>query len=363
MMATSAAFQAAVRTSHTAAVEAEILYAGAVIETLLVESGSVAADSRRDGPLRSCTLELVSKDPATTWSNLNLPGAEIRIRRGVVLPAGAELVALGVFVFTDPERVDGSGTRFTLNGNDRAARISRARFTEPYAIAAGTDYGDAGAALLRDRWADCPIGFGPVGRTLSSPVVFEHGESSDPWKSAKQLFEAIALDLYFDGEGVARLRVIPDPATATPAAVYEDGEAQVVLETKEAVQFDQTYNGVIVQGEGTGTDPVRGEAWDDDASSATYRYGPFGQVPRFYTSTFITTADDANQTARMLLNKSLGRMSRVEWPQIVDPSLEPYDVVQVEVDGTLRTFMIDSLTYPLAIGEAMSIVTRETRTA
>lgn len=362
MMATSAAFAAAVRKSHTAVVEAEIIYAGSVLETLLVDSGSVTADARREGPLRSCSLELVSESPAVTWANLNRPGAEIRIRRGVKYTSGTtELVSLGVFGFTDPERVDDDATRFTLSGNDRAARISRARFTDPYWVAAGTDYGEAAAALLLNRWPDVQIGFGAQGRTLATQILFEHGESSDPWKSARSLAEALALDLYFDGEGVARLRPVPDPTSAVPVAVYEDGEAQVVLSTKEGVQFDQTYNGVIVQGEGVDADPVRGEAWDEDASSPTFRYGPFGQVPRFYTSTFITTAADAADTALMFLNRSRGRVSRVEWPQIVDPRLEPLDVVHVEVDGTVRAFAIDSVTIPLAIGDAMTVVTREVR--
>ncbi len=46
----------------------------------------------------------------------------------------------------------------SVSAGDRSRRISRARWIDPYVVAAGTPVGEAVADLLRACWPDCPTG-------------------------------------------------------------------------------------------------------------------------------------------------------------------------------------------------------------
>ena len=131
----------------------------------------------------------------------------------------------------------------------------------------------------------------------------------------------------------------------------------------KVVAADQTYNGVIVTGEGSGVGdaPPRGEAWDLNPASPTYVAGPFGSVPTFYSSPLITTTDQAAAVAASMLAQTLGKVEQLSWEQVTHPGLAPLDVVAVELpDGTTQTFILDSLTVPLSATDVMSATARST---
>lgn len=422
MYPVSAEFLEAVVQSHRAAVRAECWLGGTLVAEIPIATGSVSVDARR-GALRTCALT-VSPDGDRSleelYAILATFGAELKLYRGVVVagdvplptptpaplsqkirafagwiagatakgralrgwqsigstldtaisPAPAyttELVPLGMFVITDADYNDYAPS-LTVNGTDRSLRITRARWTDPYRIAASTLLADALTDLLIDRWPDCPIGFGNAdtgSAMIAAQVVLDAGESSDPWKDAQSIAEAHGFDLYFDGDGFARMRPVPD-VMSTPAAMsYGNGAAAVVLDSSRRMTYEQTYTGVIATGEGTGVAaPVRGEAWDDDPSSPTYYLGPVGKIPYFYSSPLITTADQAAATAGTILTRVVGRIEQVAWSQIVNPAHDALDVVELtDSAGVVHRYVLDAITIPLVISEAMSATARETRTA
>ena len=59
------------------------------------------------------------------------------------------------------------------------------------------------------------------------------------------------MDLYFDENGIARMRPIPDPDFGTPVATYTDGSDSVLIQLSRSLSTDESYNGVIFTGEGT----------------------------------------------------------------------------------------------------------------
>jgi len=62
---------------------------------------------------------------------------------------------------------------------------------------------------------------------------------------------------------------------------FAEGTDGVLLSLKRSANAATTYNGVIATGEGTSAeDRGAGEAWDEEPTSPTYRYGEYGQVPR-----------------------------------------------------------------------------------
>lgn len=367
MWPVSDTFLSSVRASHTVVVSVEVWYDGAKVATLTPVSGAVSIDSRR-AVRRTLSLSLVDEDGTlvpdsrSTAGVLTPYGSEIVAYRGVQYDDGStELAPLGVFIVTDVSVSEGSGGREVgVSGSDRALRISRNRLTSAYSIAAGTATDTAIADLLRDRWADVSVDLPAMGATTPA-VSIVPGADSDPWKSAVELAEAAGWDLAFDADGVVRARVIPDPAEDSPVAVYEDGSEAVLLEVARAWETGDAYNGVIASSEGSDVDtPVRAEAWDDDPNSPTYRYGPFGQVPRFYSSSLIRSSDQATTVAASQLQKELGRAETVEWSQIVNPAHDVLDVVRIVRTGQAldALLVIDRLDVPLAASGTMKAVAR-----
>ena len=360
MYPVSAVFRAvSVSCAQTAVVKASIYLDDVLLGDFGVTDGSVTCDGTSEGALRSLSLT-VAPDP-DAWGLVTTPGAEIRVWRGLSLSEGDELAALGVFTIdADPEEDADTGA-ISISAGDRSRRISRARWPDPYTTAAGTDVSTAVIAILRDRWPACPVGFGKVGKTISSATTLQDGASSDPWKDARDIATTAGYDLYFDADGMAQLRITPDPATADPCLTLYSGETGVVTDSKRVALLSQVYNGVIATGEGSSLDvPVRGECWDDDPTSQTYRYGPMGQVPYFYSSSFLTTTADATGTAQTTYTRIKGRAEQRSWSMVPNPALEYSDVVDIVAeDGTTSRYMLDTLTIPLLSG-AMTVTARKT---
>ena len=408
-------FKEQVRASHIATVRAEVWQADQRLLTLEAIDGSVEVDARRS-VRRTCSLTVVVPEPTleleqvpgtSTYNDLitlygTYPvmaaevatyaglapageyrtivvessvvpedaygfltpyGNELRLWRGVILPDGTtEEVPLGVFVILNVEVQEGrEGTTIAVTGADRSLRISRARWTEPYAIrsiATETAIGD----LLLDRWLDVETSFTSTGTLVSATLGTD--TQSDPWHDALKLAQSAGYDLYFDGNGVAVLEPTRDYETATPDEVYLEDEDAMVLDLVRSLTAEETYNGVIATGEGTElTDVYRGEAWDEDPDSPTYRYGSFGQVPRFYSSPLIASTNQAQSAAESILARGKGLTEQIDWTQITDPSLDVGDVVVVVNANTKvnRTLILDRLTIPLDPVQPMSAVARAIR--
>ena len=354
---------------QTSVIRAIVTLGADTLGELEILSGSVSIDGRRDGALRTLSLSIAPNTSAWQW--LTAYGAEIKCWRGIAYADGTqELVPLGVFVIdADLERAaDGS---ITVNGADRSQRISRARWTQPYNVAAGAEITTTIRDLLRDRWPAVPwfldaVVSPPSYGTVAAALAYLPEASSDPWKDARELAASLSYDLYFDGNGVASLRVIPDPLTSPIDATYYTGELSIVLGETLKASLATVYNGVIATGEGAEIDPpTRGEAWDDLPSSPTYRYGPLGQVPTFYSSPLLTTSAAATAAAASILARVRGRVEQVAWSMIVNPAHDALDVIELEDTSTtpssVRRFMLDQITIPLAVTEAMSATAREIR--
>jgi len=221
---------------------------------------------------------------------------------------------------------------------------------------------DALNDLLADRWPDVSsaITAATCPETLSAPAVFDMGSDSDPWADACGLATAHGYELFFDPAGVARVKLAPDLASLSPVFTFARGSTAIMLEQTKGAPLERCYNGVIAPGEGSELEtPGRGEAWDTNPTSATYYLGPFGKVPRFYSSPLITTESQAESAAARLLAKTLGRVEELAWTSIVHPGLAPLDAVAVELDGETRVYILDALQVPLRADEAMGATARE----
>lgn len=275
-----------------------------------------------------------------------------------------ELVPLGVFSTDSAEQSKSKKATVKWEGSDRSKLVSRNRFIDPYQITAGTTLAAAGTALLQSRLPDIVCNFANVTDTIGADITFEAGANSDPWKAARGLFEDHGYDLRFDGLGVATAVLIPDPATQATDFDFGAAETSLVLDGTSKASLDGVYNGVVATGEGSNiTTPVRAVVWDTDPTSPTYYLSGYGQRPYFFSSPLLITSDMALKAATTILARMKGRTQKLSWPAIVNPALEPLDIVTVTYWGTTTKCVIDALTIPLSPNESMTASARETSIA
>lgn len=295
-------------------------------------------------------------------------GTELRAYRGVRYSDAEddyEVASLGVFRLSRSSISDNNAGSpvIQLEAYDRARTISRDKFKTPYVIATGTDVMTALKDIAKQTIAD--VLFDTISSSVltTAPLLWEAG--GDPWEAISTLARSLGCEAYFDVEG--RLAVLPPHdinALPSPDFTYVEGERNVALELSREYSDEGVYNGVIVTGESVGDQlpPVRGEAWDENPTSPTYRYGPYGEVPLFLTDNLAKTADQCKQIAQTQLALILGAASKLAITGIVNPAYECGDVVRVKrekskVDGL---YSVDAFSVPLR-AMTQSLTLREQR--
>jgi hypothetical protein len=361
------AFRAAMRRSHKVISRVDVISEGVVIGTIYPIDGSVSVDSRR-AVRRTMSMSVVDEDGTLTPTQgarvglLTPYGTELAVYRGIEYDDGTrELVPVGVFLLTEVTVAeDGNGEKISLQGSDRSLRISRNKLLDPYRIASGTSLEDGLVGLLRDRWVDVQTDFPVTGVSLPD-VVIEAERGGDPWSAAVTIAEAFGYDLAFSPDGIARMQLIPDPVADDPVEIYQDGADAVVTSLTRTFDSQRAYNAIVVTAQGTANaTPFRVIAWDENPNSITYRYGPFGEVPFFYESSLITSAEQAAVTAAALLRKATGQSESVSWGQIVNPAHDVLDVVRLkrQAKSLDLVLLIDRLDVPLGPEGTMNAVAR-----
>jgi hypothetical protein len=332
---------------------------------LSVEDGSVDMDSTRN-ITRTASLTLTPTETLSAIGVYNLvmtPGIEITIRRGLIINGITEYVTLGVFTTDSADfSIDVEGT-VSWTGSDRSKRISRARFVNAYKIVKNTLLATAGADLLLNRYAETIYNFSNVLDTIEHKVVYDAGDQSDPWASARKLFGDHGFDLHFNGDGTAVAKTVPDPATEDPVFDFGAGETNLVLDGTISGTLEATFNGVVATGEGSGNrTPKRSVVWDTDPTSPTFFQGGFGQIPYFYSSPLLTSTAKCTTAATAILAQLKGSMTQLSWTAVTNPALEPLDVIAITYNGVTSRFVIDALTIPLRASDAITARARETST-
>lgn len=366
MYAISAAFQAALKKSHTIVSKAEILSNGAVVAEIATAISGRVTIERNAAIRRRCEVTLADTNGSlvpTSSSSLLAPyGNEIRLYRGIRLSTGDELVPLGTFRISKTKVKDDEGVVITVNGYDRSRSISRGKLSAPYQIAAGTNYGTAIQNMISYVRPGTLFSFAT---TSATTPLLTFLEGDDPWKRAQEMAEAIGCELFFDPLGTCCLQTVTD--AGSPVWTYSEGSTATFLDLDRDLDDEATYNGVIATGEGpTLTVPVRAEAWDANPSSPTYYLGQYGKVPEFYSSPYLLTTAQASAAANARLTKKLGVTESVSFSAIVNPAHDAGDVVSISRSrsglGTANSiFVLDDVTIPLEAAKAMDVSVRERR--
>jgi hypothetical protein len=344
-------FAWAVRQSHTVTSEC-VVEGPAGRAVLAVTAGSVIADARN--PLRRrAPVTLTDPDgdltPRSAWDLLAPTGTRMTLSRSI---EGFDQIPIGTFFLGDTQ-IDDSGDQVEINltGHDLAREVHLNGWIDPYVVTAGTPYPVAIRDIILNRTPPdtATVDLSQATTSATTPRIILDG--NDPWADLQRLAAAVAHELYIDVDGVYVLRPVPDPDGDPVVWELREGEDSTILDISRRLTDEQTYNVVVVRGEGPANAlPRRGYAEDTNPNSATYVGGPFGRrVAPPITTPLVTSTAQANAYAAAELRKILGLAEQVTLSTIPQPQLEPGDVVDVQRRriGVDMRYIIDSVSVPL----------------
>lgn len=293
-------------------------------------------------------------------------GNELYVERGIDFGNGQkEWVGLGYFRLDTPEQADVPDGPIVITAPDRMQGIIDAKFLAPRQFLSGISRGSLVTTLITEvyplaviSWDDAAVRDAPVGRS----IIVEQ----DRAQCLMDLVTSLGKVGYWRYDGVFRIET-PPSITGPASWKVNAGEDGVLVHMSRGLTRIGANNAWVCTGEaGDTTPPARGVAIDNNPLSPTYFYGKFGPVPAFFSSPFITTNALAAAAAQGLLKKSLGLPYQIKLSNIVNPALEPYDVLEVEYPDTGRNrslqsevHVIDDVTIPLVLDAAQDISTRE----
>lgn len=368
MLTVSSRWETGITSSHRLAVEVKL-----GDTSLPVASGSVTLDitaaTRGRADITFVDPSLIPTKPTDTlapYSN------ELSIARGLTYSDGtSEVKQLGLLRIEEVEITD----EIQVTLLDRANKVAEAKFEAPYTTPDGTDLLEEIESICRVAIPDLTTDF----IIREAPTVTLHAEEGDDrWEYVQNIAAALGCDLYFNAAGTLTLRTVPNVSNP-PVAYLVEGEEGVsvrpptLMDLTKRWSRTETFNRWKAVGDNPDNEdaPPSGVAYDDHPSSPTRYGGPFGKKPaEVFSSPMITTADQAQDAANGLRDKGLGAVQSVDFGALVNPALEPGDVIHVtrtrrdptDLDRLIKvadeSHIIDSLTIPLDAGGTMTGTTR-----
>jgi len=356
-------FDQIVSESHRMVARADVIFNGEVIEeNLPITGGKVDYDrtAARLARLSGLTVADPTRLPSSTGDRLAPYGYELQLWRGVAAGEGSLLVPLGVFPI-QTSLMDGITLGTSITAEDRSRRVSDARFEDTYQVTAGTNYGTAIIDLISDGVPGLTFLFPSV--SFTTPLL-TFTSDLDRWtQGAAKMARDIGMEVVFDGLGRCLLR--PEPTFAgTPVFTVSEGSNLTAVDLLQ--DRGPAFNKVIAVSSNASLDEqFRGEAFDNDSSSPTYFFGPFGRKQRFYPSPFIGSTAQAESAASAILASNIGVARTLSASMVANPRPEPADVIAMkrEVLGIDSLHIIDGQSVGLSPGEDMPLTVRSQQEA
>lgn len=324
---------------------------------LQVIDGSIEFDATAD--IRaSGSIQLVGDWPTSQNLSLAPYGAEVALFRGIDRGANGVLWApLGYFRISEVSQGDAAKGPLKLTLDDRMATIIDSRFLQPRQWLTGTTVREIVEDTVLRVYDDAVIVFDDDSdlSTIGRSLIVEESR----YEVLLTLAEGLGKVVYWDELGQLVFRTIPEEDD--PIWTVKAGPGGAMVQSNRSLSREGVYNAVVVTGEGADElVPVRAVAFDAQQSSPTFFDGPFGRIPRFYSSPFITTPTQAQNAARNLLRHSLGAPYDVGLSAVPNPAVRPYDVIRVVYnDGNRELHVVERATIPFNVKSPIKIATRE----
>jgi hypothetical protein len=336
-------FLPALAYSHRVVTRVELVRTDGRVDDLPHTGGTITVD-RSQVARRTCSITLADTSliPRTAADKLSVYGATLRVFRGIGYPDGtSETVPVGVFRVEDVHGDVDLGP-VTITGSSLEAQVADAPFTSPTTVLSATTTAVGGiTTLIHEVLPDAVV----INRATDAAVGTMAWDRQDSrWDAVTTLATAIGAEVYTDAAGQWIIAPLPD--LSGPSVVWEvaAGEGGVLISIDRGMSRRGVYNSVTAYGENTADDkpPVSATVEDTDPTSPTYVNGPFGRVPRFYSSATLTSTALCTAAAAQLLKTSLKPNASADIGSLADPRVRGADwrtatVATVGTDGTITT--------------------------
>jgi hypothetical protein len=325
-----------------------------------VIDGDVTSDAHAN--IQS-TLDLTTIGEFSQNSALTPYAPEIFVERSVFFgDQSQEWVGLGYYRIELMTSHDPHMGDIRIQAKDRMSAIIESRLPFPKSFPPATLFEDIFDELVTDVYPSAVIEYDHTPGTLT--IDRTHVAERDRYAFMHELATARGKIFYFDYRGVL---VVKDPPNPTESVFTVDGGKDGVLtDIAHEMSRAQMYNGVVAYGEGTDTKiPALAIAVDANPDSKTYWYnsGPpagFGQVPRFFFSSFLETDAQAMSAATKILQDALGLPYRIDVSHVPNPGLEVRDPIAIAVANEPHHIQtLQTLRIPLLASGVMSGTTKE----
>lgn len=333
--------------------------------------GSVTQDKRAD---IYATADVTFVDTTGTGAGRTLvdplSGYEFLIYRGIRLTPPLpglnnwEWKQQGVFSVETLDVTEyGETLMYKCQMMDRTQRLKTNPWKLPFAVGSATGtYVDCVKAVINDR----AKGFTPSFIVNTTSTAAPSGQinydgGKDPWEAVQDLAQAGQFEVRFNSQGDVYMTDIVDPTGVVPVAIYSKDSEVVIDNPERQVSKNDVYNGVVVRGTASWLlFPVYGEAWDDDASSPTWRGGPFGEKPKQIDSALVGSNTEANALAATEFSKIKGVWEDLTFKTYPNPCHEAGDVIRIDnpVLGVQQKAEMAARTMPLIAGAMTAQIRR-----
>lgn len=216
-----------------------------ITTAVIKNSGSVSLTNDEEGVMRNVSFSInVNALPET----LNFTTDNVAVFYDVLIDDEYwEAYSLGLFRMDYPkERLSSNGDLlWDLEGVDLMVDLLTQQRTEPYLVAAGTDYGTAAHTLVSNRGINSAIS--AIGKLTPVDFVFDPGKSDA--QIANELLQAVNhYPVYIDEHAVARTLERTSPYGRVPAIRYStEDEPRMLLPGANRMRDTSQPNRIVVR--------------------------------------------------------------------------------------------------------------------
>lgn len=220
----------------------------------------------------------------------------------------------------------------------------------------GTNRLDAIKDILRVLAGETRFNFENSSNRIGKDVAV--GRETVPWNEAKRLTKAFGKQIFYDGDGVCRLRSYPQSSVFT----FREGDGGTVVTTPK-VSYDSSEVKNIIWVKGGLPKGAKKKISVHRVAPTTHPLNPsrLGRngVPRYLLEVVeddtIRSKIDAQVLGDQILYDRLLQSIEVKFDAMPIPHLEPGDLVTINTGEYSATFRLRAFSIPLVAGDAMQV--------
>lgn len=285
--------------------------------------------------------------------------ADLSIKRGLQLDDGTQMLQrLGMMRLTQIKVAEKAGAvTITARLYDKGARC-QSPMPRPWIINVGTLLQDAIPPLLLEQLPTLTF---QMAQTQFQLASLHLDPKSLPWDESVKLATSGGCLLYPDRDG--KIILTPAAQATSQAFVWEyvEGATADFVDPERTIDADDVPNVVVVVGTNPAAPGIRAEAWDNDPSSPTYRYGPYGERTKFVEEPRLASQAQAQAMANALIAEVMGPGETIEFDAAPNPWLDVGDAIGVTrdaigLDG--KRMIVQRIDMPWYVGDLMHVTAR-----